>query len=151
MAYSVLELCCLEEEEGSDPLTLRSRPSYIGGGLVTICRPAAWLPASPWLRSWHGSRSSLSLCLGVGCFIKRLFPWTVIFGVYALGLPQILSWRKGLLGAVSGGRAWLASLRSPASIDLLRTLQPLIKRWLNVSSSSLARAFGGEDVRQLLV
>jgi hypothetical protein len=55
-----------------------------------------------------------------------------------------------LLGAVGEGHAWLASLRSPASIDLVGTLQPLIKRRLKVSSSSLAWAFGGEDVSRLL-
>jgi hypothetical protein len=49
-------------------------PPYIGRGLVTECRPAARLPASPWPWSWHGSCSSLSLCLGAGCFIKCLCP-----------------------------------------------------------------------------
>jgi hypothetical protein len=55
-----------------------------------------------------------------------------------------------LLGAVGGGRAWLASLWSPASVDLVGTLQPLIKRWLKVLSSSWAWAFDGEDASRLL-
>jgi hypothetical protein len=34
-------------------------------------------------------------------------------------MPWILSWRRGLPVAVGGGRAWLASRWSPASVDLL--------------------------------
>jgi hypothetical protein len=70
--------------------------------------------------------------------------------------PQLASdpfMEKGLLGAVGavgGDRAWLASLRSPAYVSLVRTLQPLIKRWLKVSSSSPAWAFGGEDLSRML-
>jgi hypothetical protein len=55
-----------------------------------------------------------------------------------------------LLGAVGGGRAWLASLRSPASAAPVVPLQPLIKRWLKVSSSLPAWAFGGKDLSRLL-
>jgi hypothetical protein len=47
-------------------------------------------------------------------------------------------------------RPWLASLWSPASVALVGTLQPLIKQWLKVLSSSPACAFGGEDVSWLL-
>jgi hypothetical protein len=46
-------------------------------------------------------------------------------------------------------RHQLASLRSLASVALVRTLQPLVKRRLKVSSSSPARAFGGEYVSRL--
>jgi hypothetical protein len=49
-------------------------PPYIGKGLVTECHPAAQLSASLWLRPWRGSRSSLSLCLGVGYFVKCICP-----------------------------------------------------------------------------
>jgi hypothetical protein len=65
-------------------------------------------------------------------------------------LPRILSCRGGLLGAVGGGRAWLASLRSLASAAPVGPLQHLIKRWLKVSSSSWAWAFGGENLSRLL-
>jgi hypothetical protein len=70
--------------------------------------------------------------------------------------PQLASdpfMEEGLLGAVSavgGGRASLASLRSPAYVTLVGTLQPLIKRWLKVSSSSSAWSFGGEDLSRML-
>jgi hypothetical protein len=53
-----------------------------------------------------------------------------------------------LVEAVRGWR--LASLRSPAPAAPVGPLQPLIKRWLKVSSSSLAQAFGGEDLSWLL-
>jgi hypothetical protein len=39
---------------------------------------------------------------------------------------------------------------SPASIALVGPLQPLIKRWLKVSSSSPAWDFSGEDLSRLL-
>jgi hypothetical protein len=71
-------------------------------------------------------------------------------GVYAPSLPQILLWRGGLHGAVGGGHAWLASLRSPTFATPVGPLQSLIKRWLKVSSSSPAWAFGGDDISRLL-
>jgi hypothetical protein len=78
--------------------------------------------------------------------------WITISGLlqYAPGLPWILLWRRGLLVAVGGGRAWLVSLRSPASAAPIGPLQPLIKQWLKVSSSSPAWAFCGEDLSWLL-
>jgi hypothetical protein len=141
----LLELCCLEEEEKVfDPPTLRvqaplyrQRPGYrMSSSCLAIGFPM--VVALAWV-----SLFSLSLCLGGGYFIKCIFLWTGISGVYAPGLPRILSWRGGLLGAVGGGRAWLASLRSPASAAPVGPLQPLIKRWLKVSSSLPAWAFGG--------
>jgi hypothetical protein len=60
------------------------------------------------------------------------------------------SWGRGLLGAVGGDRAWLASRWSPASVALVGTLLPLIKRQLKVFASSLAWASSGEDVSRLL-
>jgi hypothetical protein len=71
-------------------------------------------------------------------------------GCPATGSPVTAALAWGLLGAVGGGRAWLASIRSLASIDLVGTLQPLIKHQLKVLSSSPARAFSGEDVSRLL-
>jgi hypothetical protein len=143
----LLELCCLEEEvEGFHLPTLRVQaPLYRRGSGYSMSSgfPAARSPMAAAL-AWV-PLSSVPLP-SAGCFIKRLFPWTGIFGVYALGLPRILSWRRGLLGAVGGGHAWLASPRSPAFAVLVRTLQPLIKHRTKVSSSSPARAFGGEDV-----
>jgi hypothetical protein len=55
-----------------------------------------------------------------------------------------------LLGAIGRGHVWLASLRSPASVDLVGTLLPLIKHQLKVLLSSPTRASGGEDVCRLL-
>jgi hypothetical protein len=55
-----------------------------------------------------------------------------------------------LLDAIGGGCVWLASLRSPASVNLVGTLLPLIKHRLKILSSSPARASGGEDVCRLL-
>jgi hypothetical protein len=97
----LLELYCLEEEEeGFDLPTLRVQarqgPSY---STSSGC-PAAGFPMVAAL-AWVPL--PLSLCLGPGCFIKRLFPWTSIFGLYALSLPRTLSWRRGLLGVVGGG------------------------------------------------
>jgi hypothetical protein len=63
---------------------------------------------------------------------KAPFPWTGISRVYALGLPRILSWGRGLLGAIGGGQAWLAPRWSLASVALVGTLLPLIKHRLKV-------------------
>jgi hypothetical protein len=129
----LFELCCLEEEEeGFDLPTLRVQallyrrePSYS----LLSDSPAASFPMVAVL-AWV--LLSSALCLGVGRFIKHLSPWTGISRVYALSLPRILSWRRGFLCVVGGGRAWLASRWSPASVNLVGTLLPLIKRRLEV-------------------
>jgi hypothetical protein len=97
-------------------------------GPVSLC-PSAWAQTTLW---------------------SAPIPWTSISGVYALGSPQILSWRGGLLGAVGGGHAWLALLWSPASAAPVGPLRALIKHRLEALSSSPAWAFGGEDLGRLL-
>jgi hypothetical protein len=130
----LLELCCLEEkEEGFDLPTLRVQaPLYRRGpgySTSSVC-PATGFPVDAvlaWVPLFY------ALCLGACRFIKHLFPLDrYIRGVYALGLPWILSWMRGLLDVVGGGRVWLASCWSPASIDLIGTLIPLIKSRLKV-------------------
>jgi hypothetical protein len=52
--------------------------------------------------------------------------------------------------AIGGGRAWLASRWSPASVDLVGSMLLLIKRRLGVLSSLSAQTSDGEDASQLL-
>jgi hypothetical protein len=125
----LLELYCLEVEE--DELDLpslrvqaplyRRGPSYRLGG---------WLPGCRLLRG-HGldvpppSSSSLS---DAGNFIKCLFP----LDRHLRGICPLLclgSFRGGgSCPLVGGGRAWLASRLSPASVDLVGAM-PLLVKW----------------------
>jgi hypothetical protein len=98
----------------------RRGPSY---SLVSGCPDAGSSVAA--VLTW--ARHPLALCRGAGCFIKRLFPLDQHIRAYASCLPRILLWRRGLPVVVGGGRAWLASCWSPASVDLVEAMPLLIK------------------------
>jgi hypothetical protein len=149
----LLELCCLEEEEEEEVFHLpilrvqaplyRRGPGYrVSSGYPAACFPVAaalaWVPLS------------FVPLLGCRLLYKVSFPLDRHIRGICPSLPRILSWRGGLLGAVGRGRAWLASLRFPASAAPVGPLQHLIKRWLKVLSSSSAWAFGGENLSRLL-
>jgi hypothetical protein len=111
VATTLLELFGLEEEEeGSDPPSLRAQtPLYRQGSGYRL---GGQLPAPPRLQSWHGPPSSHSLS-DDGNFIKCLFPLDRhlrgICPPFCLGSFC----GKGSCPLIGGDRAWLASRLSP--------------------------------------
>jgi hypothetical protein len=74
------------------------------------------------------ARRPLALCLGAGNFIKCLCPLDRHLESICL-LLGLGSFRGGgSCPLIGGGRAWLASRRSPASIDLVGATPLLAKR-----------------------
>jgi hypothetical protein len=129
----LLELYCLEvEEEVSDLPILRVQaplyrqgPSYsLASGCLATGSPVAvvlaWVPPSsgprPKRRPLYKEPFSLDRHIWGICPRFASDPFV----------------GKGLPGAVGGERAWLVSCWSPASVVLVGTLLPLIKRRLKV-------------------
>jgi hypothetical protein len=120
VATTLLELFGLEEEEeGSDPPSLRVQaPLYRRGPGYRL---GVWLPGCRLLRG-HGlgmGPSSLTPLSDDGNFIKCLSP----LDQHLRGICPMLclgSFRgEGSCPLVGGGRVWLASRLSPASVDLV--------------------------------
>jgi hypothetical protein len=131
VATRLLELFGLEvEEEGSDLPSLRVQallyrrgPGYRLGGRLPGCRllRGRGLDVAP------PSSGSLP---DVGNFIKFLFP----LDQHLRGISALLclgSFRgEGSCPLIGGGRAWLASRLSPASVDIVGARPLLAKRSL---------------------
>jgi hypothetical protein len=147
----LLELCCLEEEDEKVftlPILRVQAPLYGRGWLQSVVRcPAAGFPVVAVL---GGFCFPLPLCLGASYFIKSLCSLDRHIRGICARLASDPFVERGLLSAVGGGRAWLASLRSPASAAPIRPLQSLIKHRLQALSSSPAWASSGEDHGRLL-
>jgi hypothetical protein len=149
----LLELCCLEEEEEVfDPPTRRVQaPLYRQGPSYRVLSdcPAAGFSVAAALARVPFPHAPLPGCRLL--YKAPLFPGPAYSGYMP---PARLGSFRGdgvcLVRLVEAVRGWRHSGLQPIYVAPVGPLQPLIKRWLKVSSSSPAWTLGGEDLSRLL-